>query len=115
MTRAVLTYGENAYAAYQLDMQAEAVSFMPATGFAGCATAYIGQSVGSMDMELDSMYYMHLMKYTVIFSSVAEFIMALFPGVIMGALTNSKELIGIGSAYLIVMGISQIPQNMTGF
>jgi len=32
----------------------------------------------------------------------------------MGVLTNSKELIGIGSAYLIVMGLSQIPQNMAG-
>ncbi len=114
VTRAVLTYGENAYAAYQLGMQAEAVSFMPAMGLAVCATAFIGQSVGSKDMELGRKYYKHLVKYTLMFSTIAGLIMALFPGIIMGALTNSRELIGIGSAYLIVMGISQIPQNMTG-
>lgn len=113
VTRAVLTYGENAYAAYQLGMQAE-VSFMPAMGVAVCATAFIGQSVGSIDMELGRKYYMQLVKYTLIFSSVTGLIMAMFPGIIMGALTISKELIGMGSAYLIVMGISQIPQNMTG-
>lgn len=114
VTRAVLTYGENAYAAYQLGMQAEAVSFMPAMGLAVCATAFIGQSVGSKDMELGRKYYKHLLKYTLAFSTAAGLIMAHFPGVIMGALTNSRELIGIGSAYLIVMGLSQIPQNMTG-
>ena len=114
VTRAVLTYGENAYAAYQLGMQAEAVSFMPAMGLAVCATAFIGQSVGSRDMELGEKYYRHLMKYTLMFSTAAGALMLLFPGSIMGALTNSRELIGIGSAYLIVMGLSQIPQNMTG-
>lgn len=114
VTRAVLTYGENAYAAYQLGMQAEAVSFMPAMGLAVCATAFIGQSVGSKDMELGRKYYRHLMRYTLMFSTIAGLIMALFPGVIMGALTNSRELIRLGSTYLVVMGLSQIPMNMTG-
>jgi len=114
VTRAVLTYGENAYAAYQLGMQAEAVSFMPAMGLAVCATAFIVKSVGSKDMELGKKYYRHLMKYTLMFSTAAGALMLLFPGAIMGALTNSRELIGIGSAFLIVMGLSQIPQNMTG-
>jgi Na+-driven multidrug efflux pump len=54
------------------------------------------------------------MKYTLMFSTAAGALMLLFPGAIMGALTNSRELIGIGSAFLIVMGLSQIPQNMTG-
>jgi len=114
VTRAVLTYGENAYAVYQLGMQAEAVSSMPAMGLAVCATAFIGQSVGSRDIELGEKYYRHLMKYMLIFSSAAGARMLIFPDTIMGALTNSKEFIGIGSAYLIVMGLSQIPQNIAG-
>jgi len=67
VTKAVLTYGENAYAAYQLGMQAAAVSFMPAMGLAVRATAFIGQSVGSRNMELGKKYYRHHMKYTLMF------------------------------------------------
>ena len=40
LTRAILTYGELAYSAYQLGLQAESISYMPATGFGVAATTF---------------------------------------------------------------------------
>lgn len=114
VTRAVLTYGETAYTAYQLGIQVESVSFMPAMGLAVCATAFIGQSIGSSDAELGRKYFNHLYKITLFISIVAGGSLVLFPSVFMGMLTSNAEVAKIGGTYLIIMGLSQIPQNLTG-
>ena len=49
ITRAILNFGETAFAAYQLGLQAEAISYMPAAGFSVTASTFIGQSVGAQE------------------------------------------------------------------
>lgn len=114
ITRAILVYGETAYAAYQLGLQAESVSYMPATGLAIAATAFIGQSLGSNDKKLGKMYLDELFKMTIIITLLAGGALLLFPRLIMRALTDDLDVVAIGSGYLIVMGISQMPQNLSG-
>lgn len=114
ITRAILVYGETAYAAYQLGLQAESVSYMPATGLAIAATAFIGQSLGSNDKKLAKIYLSELKKMTIIITIFAGGALLLFPRLIMRALTDDLEVVAIGAGYLIVMGISQMPQNLSG-
>lgn len=114
ITRAILVYGESAYAAYQLGLQAESISYMPATGLAIAATAFIGQSLGSGDKKLGNLYLKELLKITVVITIFAGGALLLFPRLIMRALTDDLEVIAIGAGYLIVMGISQMPQNLSG-
>lgn len=114
ITRAILTYGEIAYAAYQLGLQAEAISYMPATGFGIAATTFIGQALGSRDKELGNRYLIQLIKFTIVITIFAGGALIFFPKQIMGILTNEKEVIEIGAMYLFVMGIVQLPQNISG-
>lgn len=114
LTRAILTYGEISYAAYQLGLQAESISYMPATGFGIAATTFIGQALGSKDKELGNKYLKELIKYTIIITIFAGGALIFFPKQIMGILTNEKEVIAIGAVYLFVMGIVQLPQNISG-
>ena len=114
ITRAILFYGETAYAAYQLGLQAESVSYMPATGLAIAATSFIGQSLGSHDKKLSKMYLDELFKQTIIITLFAGGMLVLFPKLIMRALTDDLEVIGIGATYLFVMGLAQMPQNLSG-
>lgn len=114
ITRAILTYGETAYAAYQLGLQAEAISYMPATGFGIAATTFIGQALGMKDKELGKKYLKELTKLTVIITLIAGGALIFFPKIIMRVLTDDYESISIGAVYLFVMGIVQMPQNLAG-
>lgn len=114
LTRAILTYGDLAYSAYQLGLQAESISYMPATGFGIAATTFVGHALGSRDKELGKKYLNHLIKYTIIITLFAGGVLIFFPKQIMGYLVKEKEVIRIGAMYLFVMGLTQLPQNISG-
>lgn len=113
LTRAILTYGETAYAAYQLGLQAEAISYMPAAGFGIAASTFIGHALGSKNMELGKKYQKHLRKLTIMITLVATGVLIIFPKFIMLALTDDIDVVNIGALYLFVVGFVQIPQNMS--
>lgn len=114
MTKAILSYGEIAYAAYQLGLQAEAISYMPAAGFGVAATTFIGHSIGSKDREQGKLYINQLIKWTGILTIFTGGLLMFFPRQVMRLLTNDSETIKIGAMYLFVMGVVQIPQNING-
>ena len=111
LTRAILTYGETAFAAHQLGMQAESISYMPATGFSIAATAFIGQALGANDKKLAKIYLRQIFKGSIAITAVSVTILVGFPKSMMSLLTDNLEVIRLGSIYLILMGIVQIPQN----
>ena len=114
ITKAILTYGEVAFAAYQLGLQAESISYMPAAGFGVAATTFIGQSLGSGDKEVGKKYLKHLVMGTTIISIFTGGALIFFPEQIMKILTNETEVIKIGIGYLFVMGFAQLPLNIAG-
>ena len=61
--RLVNTFGTVAGAAYQLGLQAEGISYMPAAGFGIAATTLVGRSLGAGDTHLAPVSYTHLDVY----------------------------------------------------
>jgi putative MATE family efflux protein len=114
LTRAILTFGETAFAAHQLGMQAESISYMPAAGFGIAATAFIGQALGAGNKLLAKTYLKQIFKGAMIITGVSVAILLLLPRGMMALLTNNTEVIRLGAIYLILMGIVQIPQNAAG-
>jgi putative MATE family efflux protein len=114
LTRAVLTFGETAFAAHQLGLQAESISYMPAAGFGVVATALVGQALGAKDNDLARTYLRQILKSALCITALSVIVLVGFPKIMMSALTDNKEIIELGSIYLILMGIVQIPQNATG-
>jgi putative MATE family efflux protein len=114
ITRAILNFGETAFAAHQLGLQAESISYMPAAGFAIAATAFTGQALGAKDKGLAKLYFKQIMKGALVITVLCASILVFLPGPIMSLLTNNKEIIRLGSIYLILMGIVQLPQSATG-
>lgn len=114
LTRAILTYGETAFAADQLGLQAESISYMPAAGFSIAATSFIGQALGSKDKKLAKVYLKQIVKGALSLTTISVIILVFFPKNVMSLLTNDAEIIRLGSIYLILMGIVQIPQNVSG-
>ena len=114
ITRAVLTYGETADVAYQLGLQAESISFIPAASLGLASSLFIRETISANDRELGKSYFKHLLKATLIVTSFASAFLILFPNIIMKALSPDLEVISIGVIYIFVMGLVQIPKNVTG-
>lgn len=114
LTRAILTYGETAFAAHQLGLQAESISYMPAAGFSVAATSFIGQALGAKDKELAKIYLNQIIKGALYLTTISVIILVFFPKAVMSLLTDDAEIIRLGSIYLILMGLVQLPQNASG-
>lgn len=113
LTRAILSYGEISFAAYQLGLQAESISYMPAAGFGIAATAFVGQSIGAQNGQMGKRYLKEILKESLILTICTACLLIFCPGAIMRLLTNDKQVISLGMKYLIIMGFVQVPQNMS--
>lgn len=114
LTRAMLSFGKVSFAAYQMGMQAESLSYMPAFGFSVVTTSLVGQCVGSKQPDYGRAYLKEAVKGSIMITSFAAFFLTFLPRQVMGLLTNDQAVIGLGAYYLIIMGIVQIPQNLAG-
>lgn len=114
ITNIILSFGDVAYAAHQMGMQAESISYMPALGFSIAATTFIGQAVGAKDKEAGKAYLKETIRGSLMITTVSVIFLVFFPSSVMRILTNNKDVIHLGSYYLILMGLVQIPQNLSG-
>lgn len=114
LTRIILSFGETALAAYQLGLQAESISYTPAAGFGIATTALIGQRLGAGHSGLAKKYFGEIARYTLYVTVFTALLLLLFPAPIMGLLTKDAEVIAIGAQYLFIMGLVQLPQNLSG-
>lgn len=113
MSKAILSYGEVTFAAYQLGLQAELMSEMPAVGVGIAATSMTANAIGKKDGPLLKIYTKQLIATSTIISLFSSILIIFFPGFFMDFFTNNAEIKAIGINYLIVMGFIQIPQNLS--
>lgn len=114
LTRAMLRFGETAFAAYQVGMQAESFSFMPAFGFSVVTTALVGQCIGAKETEYGKAYLKETTMGSMLITAFTSFFLIFFPKQVMGLLINDPAVINLGAYYLVIMGLVQIPQNLAG-
>ena len=114
ITRVILSYGDASFAAHQLGLQAEAISYMPATGLGVAATSLIGQALGAGEENLAKTYFKKIMRLTLLVTLIPVGMFFLIPQQIMSLLTSNAEVIRLGAIYLFLMGLVQLPQNASG-
>lgn len=112
--RLINGFGTAAGAAYQLGLQAEGISYMPTAGFAIAATALVGRSLGARNPVLAERYIRELVKWGIALTTVTTAILVFGPRVLMRLLTDDELVITLGAQYLFIMGLSQIPQQISG-
>lgn len=113
MSKVILSYGEVTFAAYQLGLQAEIMSEMPAVGVGIASTSMTANAIGKKDGVLLKIYTKQLIKTSTIISLISSLLIIVFPSVFMSFFTNNADIKIIGIKYLIVMGFIQVPQNLS--
>lgn len=114
VTGLVVSFGPIALAAHQQGITAESLSYMPAVGFGIAATAFVGQSMGAGSTKLAERYVRELAKWSMILTAFTASFLLITPRLVFGLLTDVQEVIDLGAYYLMMMGIAQIPQQLTG-
>jgi len=110
MSKVLLGYGSNVYAAYQLGLQAEMLTEMPAQGFVVASTTLSARAIGQKDSPLYKSYFTQLIKMAFVIAIFAAASLFIFPLQFMQLLTNKPDLQQIGAGYVFLMGFAQIPQ-----
>lgn len=113
LSKIILTYGQTSFAAYQLGIQAETITEMPAIGFGVASTTLAARAIGKKDQELGSIYFKQLIKLALRISVMTSMLLVFLPRVFMNVMTNNHELQMIGAVYVFMMGFVQIPQNLS--
>jgi putative MATE family efflux protein len=107
--RIVIHFGVAAYAAHQVGLNIESLSFLPGLGFAKAATALVGQRLGARDAEgaRQSARQANLLGLGIMSLWGAAFV--LFPSMWVGFFTPDPDVLGYSVPLMTVMGILQPP------
>jgi putative MATE family efflux protein len=107
--RIVIHFGVAAYAAHQVGLNIESLSFLPGMGFAKAATALVGQRLGAQDAEgaRRAAREANLLALTIMSLWGVAFIV--FPHTWVAFFTADPEVLGYSTPLMTVMGLLQPP------
>jgi len=105
--RVVSALGTVAFAAHQIALNGESISFMPGWGFAMAATTLVGQGLGARDPERAERDAMLAFWVAAGFMSVMGVAFMLWAPQIIGLFTEEAEVVALGSTPLRLIGVVQ--------
>ena len=106
-TMIIASLGTIAYAAHQVALNAESISFNPGFGFALAATTLVGQFLGADKPELAERFGYRSCKMAVIFMSIMGVVFFFFAEPIVGLFTPEPEVIDLAAVCLRIVALSQ--------
>jgi MATE family multidrug resistance protein len=105
--RIVASLGTVAFAAHQIVLNGESISFMPGWGFAVAATTLVGQGLGARDHERAEKDALVAFYFSAVFMSLMGIVFFLFAAQIVGLFTDDADIIAMGTLPLRLIGLVQ--------
>jgi putative MATE family efflux protein len=112
-TKIVLLYGTIAYAAHQVGLSIESLSFLPGYGFAIAAATMVGQSIGAGKYARAKLENWEANRLAMGLMSVMGVVFFFFPYVLLRAFTSDEAVIDLGTGFLKIVAFLQIPLAVT--
>ena len=110
-TKIVLLYGTVTYAAHQVGLSIESLSFLPGYGFAIAAATMVGQSIGAgkyVRAKLENWEANRLAGIT-----MAAWFLFFFPYILLRTFTSDEAVVELGTLFLRIVAILQVPLALT--
>jgi len=105
--RIVASLGTVAFAAHQIVLNGESISFMPGWGFAVAATTLVGQGLGARDHERAEKDALVAFYFSAVFMSLMGIVFFLFAAQIVGLFTDDADIIAMATLPLRLIGLVQ--------
>ncbi len=107
--KVILLYGTTVYAAHQVGLAVEAISFMPGYGIAVAAATMVGQNLGAGRPDEARISAFEANRLAVILMASMAMLFFFFPYVLLRVFTADPEVIGYGILYMKIVAFAQVP------
>ncbi len=112
-TKIVLIYGTVSYAAHQVGLSIESLSFLPGYGFAIAAATMVGQSIGAGKYTRAKLENWEANRLAASMMSGMGVVFFFFPYALLRAFTSDEAVIDLGTMFLKIVALLQIPLALT--
>lgn len=112
-TKLVLLYGTISYAAHQVGLSIESLSFLPGYGFAIAAATMVGQSIGAGKYTRAKLENWEANRLAILIMAGMGIVFFFFPYVLLRAFTTDEAVIELGTVFLKIVALLQIPLALT--
>jgi putative MATE family efflux protein len=109
----ILGYGAVVYAAHQVGLSIEALSFMSGNGFAIAAATAVGQSIGAQKLAQAKIENWEANRLAVLLMAGMGLLFFFFPYLLLRAFTTDAAVIAYGTLFLKIVALLQIPLAIT--
>jgi putative MATE family efflux protein len=107
--KAVMLYGTAAYAAHQVGMAIEALSFLPGLGISLAATTAVGQRLGARQVRQAVLANREAARLALIVMSGLGLVFFCLPSPLLRLFTDDPDVTALGISLLRIVAIIQIP------
>jgi len=111
--KVILLYGTAVYAAHQVGLAIEAISFMPGYGIAVAAATMVGQNLGAGRPDEARISAFEANRLAVILMSSMALLFFFFPYFLLRGFTNDPEVLRYGILYMKIVAFAQVPLAIT--
>jgi len=105
----VIAYGTTAYAAHQIGLSIESLSFMPGAGMGIAAATLMGQSLGAKKFQRAHLSHVEALRLALVVMGIMAMIFLLIPKYLVMIFTHDPEVIRQGAVFLRIVAFAQIP------
>ncbi len=105
----IIAYGTTAYAAHQIGLSIESLSFMPGAGMGIAAATLMGQSLGAGKLRRARISHKEALRLAVSVMTVMALIFFFAPHVLIGLFSHDADVIEKGSMFLKLVAFAQVP------
>lgn len=105
----IISYGTTAYAAHQIGLSIESLSFMPGAGMGIAAATLMGQALGAGKLRRAKISHSEALRLALVVMSAMALIFLLFPKPLVDLFTDDLEVIEKGAVFLRLVAFAQIP------
>lgn len=112
-TKIVLLYGTVSYAAHQVGLSIESLSFLPGYGFAIAAATMVGQSIGAGKYTRAKLENWEANRLATFIMSLMGLVFFFFPYALLRAFTSDEAVVELGTIFLKIVALLQVPLALT--
>jgi putative MATE family efflux protein len=105
----IIAYGTTAYAAHQIGLSIESLSFMPGAGMGIAAATLMGQSLGAGKLRRARISHTEALRLAVVVMTSMALLFFFVPGSLISLFSHDPDVIEKGSMFLKLVAFAQIP------
>ncbi|WP_243374906.1 MATE family efflux transporter [Geotalea sp. SG265] len=105
----IISYGTAAYAAHQIGLSIESLSFMPGAGMGIAASTLMGQALGARKISRARISHNEALRLAILVMAFMAVLFFFVPHLLIGLFTHDPQVVEKGCVFLRLVAFAQIP------